>query len=99
VLFEGTRLSFADVDRKAGAVAAALRAVGIKRGDRVAVGLNNSVDLIAFVLGVVRAGAVLVPLNPAYSADELLYAVGDSGTRLAVVEPGHAAILGAAQLS
>jgi acyl-CoA synthetase (AMP-forming)/AMP-acid ligase II len=98
VLFENRRFSFGDFDRKAASVATALLAAGIKRGDRVAVGLTNSPDLIAFVLGVLRAGAVLVPLNPAYSADELLYAVGDSGARVAVVEAAHAAILGAAGL-
>jgi len=99
LLFEGIRFSFADLDRKAGSVAAALHAAGVGPGDRVAVALANSPDLIAFVLGVIRTGAVLVPLNPAYSADEILYAVGDSGARLAVVEPGHAAILGAAPLA
>jgi len=93
VLFEGERLTFADVDRNTRGVAATLAAAGVNPGDRVAVGLTNSPDLIAFVLGVIRAGAVLVPLNPAYSADELLYAVGDSGARMAVVEPEHAAIL------
>jgi acyl-CoA synthetase (AMP-forming)/AMP-acid ligase II len=98
VLFEGARFTFADIDRRVRSVAAAVTAAGVKPGDRVAVGLNNSPDLIAFVLGVIRAGAVLVPLNPAYSADEVLYAVGDSGARMAVVEPEHAAILEAARL-
>src|SRR6187549_743620 len=93
VFFEGAAYSFGDIERNADSVAAHLAASGIEPGDRVAVGLANSVDLIASVLGVIRAGAVLVPLNPAYTADEVVYAVGDAAARLAIVEADHAAML------
>lgn len=98
MLFEGARYTFGDIEVRAISVVAALGATGIKPGDRVAVGLGNSPDLIAAVLGVICAGAVLVPLNPAYTADEVLYVVGDSGARLAIVEDGHAAVLAGARL-
>jgi acyl-CoA synthetase (AMP-forming)/AMP-acid ligase II len=96
VLFEGAQYSFAQIEQKADAVGALLGSAGIAPGDRVAVGLANSPDLVACVLGVIRAGAVLVPLNPAYTADEVVYAVADAGARLAVVEPVHAEMLAAA---
>ena len=57
---------------------------GIEPGDRVAVGLPNSPELVIAVLGVLRSGAVLVPLNPAYTSDELGYVVNDCGASLAI---------------
>lgn len=93
VLFEGETYSFGDIEAKANGVTAILGKAGIAPGDRVAVGLSNSPELIAAVLGVIRAGAVLVPLNPAYTAEEVLYALSDSGASLAIVEAEHAAIL------
>jgi acyl-CoA synthetase (AMP-forming)/AMP-acid ligase II len=72
-------------------VAAALQEKGVRPGDRVAVGLVNSVELVLTVLGTLRLGAVLVPLNPSYSAQEAAYIVEDSGARFARVEPQLAA--------
>jgi len=93
LLYDGAEYSFRDIGARAAAVAAALRQRGVRAGDRVAVGLPNSADLVAAILGVIEAGAVLVPLNPASSVDELVYLVNDSGARLAVVTPEHTALL------
>jgi len=79
-------------------VAAGLTQQGVRPGDRVAVGLRNSPDLVAAVVGVLHAGGVLVPLNPAYTADELLYVLADSGARIALVEPEHSGMIAQAHL-
>lgn len=93
LLFEDAVYSFAHIGARAAALAAGLAQRGIFSGDRVAVGLPNSPELVTAVLGVLYAGAVLVPLNPAYTPDELLYLVEDSGVRAAIVTEEHAALL------
>lgn len=85
--------SFQDIGARAGALAAALAQRGIHPGDRVAVGLPNSLELVVAVLGVLQSGAVLVPVNPAATADELTYIVADANARAAMVTAEHAGIL------
>jgi malonyl-CoA/methylmalonyl-CoA synthetase len=93
LLCDGADYTFHDIGARAAAAAAALAERGIRPGDRVAVGLANSAELVTTIWAVMQVGAVLVPLNPAYTADELLYIVGDSTARAAIVEPEHATIL------
>ncbi|MFH8408847.1 amino acid adenylation domain-containing protein [Streptomyces sp. NPDC018019] len=59
-----TRLTYGELDRRADAVARFLRARGVAAGDRVAVRLPRSPDLPAVLLGVVKAGAAYVPVDP-----------------------------------
>lgn len=87
----GVRLRFADLGRWADTVAERLADAGVRAGDRVAVGLPNSPELVACVLGVLRHGAVLVPLNPLSTSDELSYVLDDSGARAAFLHADHAA--------
>jgi acyl-CoA synthetase (AMP-forming)/AMP-acid ligase II len=98
LLSDTAQHSFRDVAARAAAVAAALAERGIHPGDRVAVGLANSPELVITIWGVIQAGAVLVPLNPASASDELFYLLNDSGARAAIVEPEHAGILAQAAL-
>lgn len=93
LLFGDAQYSFAQIAEQAAAVAAGLAGRGVHPGDRVAVGLPNSPQLVTTVIGVLQAGAVLVPLNPAYTADELTYIVGDAGARVAIVHSEHAGCL------
>ncbi len=87
--FDGSWLTYGELEGRAGAVAALLQAANVGVGQRVAVGLGNSVELVATVLGVLKAGAVLVPLNPAYTADELLYVLGDAAVAAAFLGAEH----------
>jgi len=98
VLYDDTAYSFRELANRAAAIAGGLLLRGVHPGDRVAVGLPNSPELVATILGVIQTGAVLVPLNPAYTADEITYVTGDAGARVAVVGAEHAAILMAAPL-
>jgi acyl-CoA synthetase (AMP-forming)/AMP-acid ligase II len=93
LLYDDVAYSFDDLQTRADAVAGGLRQRGVHPGDRVAVGLPNSPELVIAIVGVIQAGAALVPLNPAYTADELLYIVGDAGARVAIVTEEHAAVL------
>ncbi len=79
--------TFAELDRESDAIACALQAAGVARGDRVAVMLENSIEYVASLFGALKAGAVYVPVNPSTKADKLAYILGDAGVR-ALVAPG-----------
>ncbi|HEX6995776.1 MAG TPA: AMP-binding protein [Gammaproteobacteria bacterium] len=87
----GTTLTFADVERLSRAFAAYLQAVpGLKRGDRVAVMMPNLLQTAITVFGVLRAGMVVVNVNPLYTARELEHQLADSGARVIVVLENYA---------
>ncbi len=71
LLFKGASLSYGTVDRLSDAFAAALVARGIAKGDRVALLLPNVPQLVVAQLGAWKAGAIVLPLNPLYTEDEL----------------------------
>lgn len=75
---DGTSLTYAELDRLAGTVAARLATRGIRPGDRVAVCLERSPLLAATLLGVLKAGAAYVPLDPAYPARRLRHCIADA---------------------
>lgn len=67
-------------------LAAGLRGLGLERGDRAAIISLNSDRFLEFLLATSWCGGVFNPLNVRWSADELAFAVGDSGSRLVVVD-------------
>ena len=78
------RLSWSEVDAQVDRTAAGYAARGLAAGDRVAVQLPNGVDWVLAVVGALRAGLVVVPVNPAYTDPELEHLLTDSGARLVV---------------
>ncbi|WP_327738761.1 amino acid adenylation domain-containing protein [Streptomyces nojiriensis] len=73
-----TSLTYAELDRLADTVAARLATRGIRPGDRVAVCLERSPLLAVTLLGVLKAGAAYVPLDPAYPARRLRHCIADA---------------------
>ena len=86
VIFEQTCISYADLHRQADKTSCWLQAVGIEKGDRVAVMLNNSIEFIEIFLACSRLGAIFVPLNCRVSARELEYYIKNSRPRLFIFE-------------
>jgi acyl-CoA synthetase (AMP-forming)/AMP-acid ligase II len=82
LLTRRARWTYAELDRQADAVAAALTAVGVVAGDRVAAALPNDADIVASFHGAMRIGAVWVGLNRALAPPEKAYILQDSGTTL-----------------
>jgi long-chain acyl-CoA synthetase len=72
-------ISYAELDRKARQVAEAVRARGVRRGDRVALICPNLPEFPVVYFGLLKAGAVVVPLNPLLKERELEFIFGDSG--------------------
>lgn len=90
LLWRGATLTYRDVLAAALEVAAGLRALGVKPGDRVALALENGPRWVSAYLGVGFAGGVVVPINTQYRARELMHLLGDSEVSLAVA--GSAAL-------
>jgi len=84
---DGKRWSFADIATQSAQMANLLVARGVKPGDRVAVQVEKSVENLIFYLATVRAGAVYLPLNTAYTLNELAYFLGDAEPALVVCDP------------
>jgi fatty-acyl-CoA synthase len=81
-VFEDARLTYRDVAAGADAVARALIASGVKRGDRVAVLLAGYSHWPALYFGAARAGAVIVPVNTRFKPEELAYVLGASEAKI-----------------
>ncbi len=90
---EGRVTSYADSFAHAGRFANALIARGVVPGDRVAVQVEKSAEAIMLYLACLRAGAVYLPLNTAYTDAELEYFIGDAEPRVVVCAPERAAAL------
>ena len=86
---QGGRWSYDDLLAWAGRLAGVLRARGVRPGDRVAVQVEKSVAALVLYLATVRAGAVFLPLNTAYTLAELDYFIGDAKPSLVVCDPGR----------
>src|SRR5262245_3230054 len=75
LLFKGARTTYSALQQESNAFAAALAALGVRRGDRVALLLPNSPQFFVAEFGVWKVGAIAVALNPMYSERELTEAL------------------------
>jgi len=85
LLFKGRTVTYGELDRLSDAFAVALAELGVARGDRVALLLPNCPQFLICELGAWKAGAILVPLNPIYTEQELAGALGRTGAEIIVV--------------
>jgi long-chain acyl-CoA synthetase len=88
----GQTLTYADVDRQSRNFAAYLqKKLGVKKGDRIAVMMPNLLAFPIAFLGIVRAGAAQVNVNPLYTPRELEHQLKDAGVQIMVVFAGSSA--------
>jgi malonyl-CoA/methylmalonyl-CoA synthetase len=92
---DGEHISYADLIARTGQTANVLVARGVKPGDRVAAQTEKSVAGLVLYLAAVRAGAIYLPLNTAYTLNELEYFITDAEPRLVVCDPVKAEGIGA----
>jgi malonyl-CoA/methylmalonyl-CoA synthetase len=92
---DGQRISYGDLIARAGQMANVLVARGVKPGDRVAAQTEKSVAALVLYLATVRAGAVYLPLNTAYTLNELDYFISDAEPSLVVCDPAKVEGIGA----
>ncbi|HVW32283.1 MAG TPA: long-chain fatty acid--CoA ligase [Acidimicrobiia bacterium] len=85
-IWDGGSRTYGETNRRADALAHALVAFGLERGDRVALYLHNCPEVMESFFGVLKAGGAVVPLNPRFTAEEVEYHVGDSRARFLIVD-------------
>lgn len=89
--FEGRNLSYADFDALTNRMARLLMAQGIRRGDPVAIFAANSPEYAAAFFGCARIGAVLVPINLLFTAEDVDYVLEKTRAKALLLEPMFAA--------
>ncbi|MER5640149.1 amino acid adenylation domain-containing protein, partial [Kitasatospora sp. NPDC002227] len=89
VVSDSERLSYAELDARAGRLAAALLARGLAVEEPVAILMDRSVDLVAAVLAVTKAGGVYVPLDDRYPLDRLQHILADTRATLVLTDAAH----------
>jgi amino acid adenylation domain-containing protein len=93
VVFEGERLTYAALDRRANQIAHLLRQSGVGPDVLVGVCLERSVSMIVALLGILKAGGAYVPLDPTYPADRLEFMLGDAKAPVVLTQAHLTAVL------
>jgi malonyl-CoA/methylmalonyl-CoA synthetase len=87
LLPDGREVSYSELAAQAATFSRLLGELGVTPGDRVLVQTGKSPEVVAFYLGCLRAGAVYVPINTAYTESEVAYFLGDAAPALFVCAP------------
>jgi long-chain acyl-CoA synthetase len=91
--YMGKNISYAQTDAESQALAAYLQSLGLNKGDRVAIMMPNVPQYPVAVAAILRAGYVVVNVNPLYTARELEHQLKDSGARAIVIIENFASTL------
>jgi len=86
VIFYGREISYRELGEATDRLACALAALGLQKGDRVALYLLNSPQFIIAYFATLKCGAVVTPISPVYTSHELRYQIEDSGARVAICQ-------------
>ncbi len=86
LFFEDRSLSYAELDRGAGALARHLVQKGVEPGDIVALMAQRSFDMILGMLGILKAGAAYLPIDPQHPQERIKYVCSDSGARFLLAQ-------------
>ncbi|RNF83278.1 non-ribosomal peptide synthetase [Montanilutibacter psychrotolerans] len=84
-------LGYADLEARANRVAHVLRSHGVRRGALVGLALDRGTDMLAGLLGILKAGAGYVPLDPQFPTERLAYMAADAGLAMLLTTREHAA--------
>jgi len=80
----GKEVTFGELDRASDAMAAALVDLGLKKGDRVAIVMPNSVAFVISFYAILKAGGVVAATNPTYPADKMAYQINDCDAEIVI---------------
>ena len=86
---DGQKLTYGDLDTGSARLAGVLARLGVEPGDRVAVQVEKSPQAVLLYLACLRAGAIFLPLNTAYTPAEIEYFLSDAGAAVFVCDPGQ----------
>ncbi|MBI4587207.1 MAG: amino acid adenylation domain-containing protein [Candidatus Rokubacteria bacterium] len=88
VVFEGQRLTYAELDRRANQLAHSLRALGVGPDALVGICVERSLEMVVGLLGILKAGGAYVPLDPTYPSARLAVMLADAEVRVLVTQEG-----------
>ncbi|WP_192874348.1 non-ribosomal peptide synthetase, partial [Pseudomonas syringae] len=88
VTYEDQQLSYAELNQWANQIAHRLIAAGVGADDRVAICVERSLEMIAGLVGTLKAGAGYVPLDPSYPEERLAYMLEDSAPKILLTQRG-----------
>ncbi|MFN8432986.1 MAG: long-chain fatty acid--CoA ligase [Anaerolineales bacterium] len=81
-IFKGAVVSYREMNERSNAVAAALVEMGVKKGDRVGIFMPNLPQFVSVYFGILKAGGVVIAVNPTYPVEEILTPVNDAGIEI-----------------
>ena len=84
-LFKGAVITYREMNELTDQLAAGIAALGIKKGDRVGIFMPNTPQFVLTFFGILKAGAVVVSVNPLYSGREIIHQVNDAGIEVMFV--------------
>ena len=91
--FEGARLTYRELERRANALAAHLRRLGAGHEARVGLFVERSLEMVVGILAVLKAGAAYVPMDAAFPRERLAFMLSDAGVKLVLTHSGLTANL------
>jgi len=84
--FNGKLATFGEMNKNSNKVANALRNISVNKGDRAALYLDNSLELIYFFTGILKNGSIAVPMNTSFKEEEAKYMLNDSRTKVILTD-------------
>ncbi|WP_145758321.1 MULTISPECIES: non-ribosomal peptide synthetase, partial [unclassified Burkholderia] len=88
LVYEGSQLSYRELNARANRLAHRLRKLGVGPDDRVAICAERSIEMVVGLLGILKSGAGYVPLDPTLPSARLAYMLGDSAPSVALMQAG-----------
>jgi amino acid adenylation domain-containing protein len=82
IIFKDDKISYADLEKESNKLAYSLLEMGVKKGERIGIHLNRSINAIVGAFGILKTGAAYVPIDPACPLDRFTYIINKCGTRL-----------------
>ncbi len=84
-IFKGAVISYKEMNERTDRIAAALADIGVKKGDRVGIFIPNTPQFVEVYFGILKAGGVVVAINPLYTPPEIAHQVNDAGIEIMFV--------------
>ncbi|MBV5339610.1 MAG: amino acid adenylation domain-containing protein [Deltaproteobacteria bacterium] len=93
VIFKEKSVTYSDLERQSSSIAGALQQLGIRKGDRVGIMFSKSIEQIVALFGILKSGAIYVPLDPAAPAARVEYMIRHCGIECLITTPGNLKLL------
>ena len=86
VIYEGTQITYKELDKRSNQLACRLSQMGAAPGTLIGIYIERSLDMIIGLLGILKAGAAYIPIDPAYPIDRIRYMLNDSEAQLVLTQ-------------